>query len=57
MAELPKDEPTVDSAFLFVVLSPKMAKYRFQMSEATEMLKKLLKEAEESKVDPDWVKY
>jgi hypothetical protein len=57
MAELPKDEPTVDSAFLFVVLSPKMSKYRFQMSEATKMLKRLLKEAEESKVDPDWVKY
>jgi hypothetical protein len=56
MAELPKDEPTVGSAFLFVVLSPKMAKYRFQISEATEMLKKLLKEAEESKADPDWVK-
>jgi hypothetical protein len=56
MAELPKDEPTVDSAFLFVVLSPKTAKYRFQISEATEKLKKLLKEAEESKAEPDRVK-
>jgi len=44
-AELPKDEPTVGSAFLFVALSPKMAKYRFRISEATEMLKKLLKNA------------
>ena len=38
------------------ILKDEMAKYRFQMSEASEMLKKLLKEAEESKADPDWVK-
>jgi hypothetical protein len=38
------------------ILKDKMAKYRLQISEATEMLKKLVKEAEESKADPDWVK-
>jgi hypothetical protein len=38
------------------ILKDEMAKYRLQISEATEMLKKLVKEAEESKADPDWVK-
>lgn len=38
------------------ILKDEMAKYRLQISEATEMLKKLGKEAEESKADPDWVK-
>lgn len=38
------------------ILKGEMAKYRLQISEATEMLKKLVKEAEESKADPEWVK-
>jgi hypothetical protein len=38
------------------ILKDEMAKYRLQISESTEMLKKLVKEAEESKADPDWVK-
>jgi hypothetical protein len=37
-------------------LRDEIARYRLQVSEATETLKKLLKEAEESKADPDWVK-
>ena len=37
-------------------LREEMARRRLQVSEATETLKKLLKEAEESKADPDWVK-
>jgi hypothetical protein len=38
------------------ILKEEMAKYRLQISEATETLRKLLKEAEESKADPDWLK-
>jgi hypothetical protein len=37
-------------------LKDEMAKYRLQINDATETLKKLLEEAEESKADPDWVK-
>ena len=37
-------------------LKDEMAKYRLQIDEATETLRKLLEEAEESKADPDWVK-
>jgi len=38
------------------ILKDEMAKYRLQINEATETLRKLLEEAEESKADPDWVK-
>jgi tetratricopeptide (TPR) repeat protein len=37
------------------VLKDEMGKYRLQISEATEILKNLVKEAEESKADPEWV--
>ncbi len=36
-------------------LRDEMAKYRFQVSEAAEMLKRLLTEAEESKASQDWL--
>jgi len=38
------------------ILKDEMAKYQLQINEATETLKKLLEEAEESKANPDWVK-
>ena len=37
-------------------LNEEMARYRLRISEATETLRKLLKEAEESKADPEWLK-
>jgi hypothetical protein len=37
-------------------LNEDMARYRLRISEATETLRKLLKEAEESTADPDWLK-
>jgi len=50
MAELPKDEPTVDSAFLFAA-SERIFLLRIIRQESCKS-----KEAEESKADPDWVK-
>ena len=37
-------------------INGEMAGYEAQVAEASKGLKKLLKEAEESKVNPDWVK-
>lgn len=37
-------------------LKEEMMKYEAQIAEANEMLKKLSKEAEESRADPDWLK-
>ena len=37
-------------------LRSEMVRYRYQINEATEKLKRILTEAEESKVDPDWLK-
>ena len=37
-------------------LDNEMGRYQAQINEANEMLKKLLKEAEESKANPEWVK-
>jgi len=37
-------------------LKDEMAMYQLQINEATETLRKLLEEAEESRADPDWVK-
>lgn len=38
------------------ILKDEIAKYRLQINEATETLKKLLEEAEKSKANSDWVK-
>ena len=38
------------------MLNEQMEKYRARMVEANEMLKKLSREAEESKADPEWLK-
>lgn len=38
------------------ILNEEMAKYQAQMDEAKEMLDKIAREAEEAKVDPEWVK-
>ncbi len=37
-------------------LKEEMARYQAEITEATEMLTKISKEAEEAKADPDWVK-
>ena len=40
----------------FDFLSSEMARYQAQISEANESLNKLVKEAEESKANPGWLK-
>jgi hypothetical protein len=38
------------------ILNSEMARYQLQITEANEMLRRLLKEAEESRANPEWVK-
>lgn len=37
-------------------LKEEMARYQAEIAEATDMLSRISKEAEEAKADPDWVK-
>jgi hypothetical protein len=38
------------------ILSNEMAKHQARMTEINEIMKKLTKEAEESKANPDWLR-